>query len=197
MQDRQNNANQLPNVFEQAEIFAWFIHLIAGALGAMTVPFTRRYIGTKYLGLRGFVGLMIFWFYSIAVSPADTSLYAFATFVWFFMAFWSVAGRNAELFGQSIHSQYSGWPRIADWLSVKELTAKGVLEPLLSIAVGLLISNFADKAFGIFVIVSGIGSWLDFAIIQDRQMKKLSQMRDAEIESDMMWDAYENRYGRK
>lgn len=193
--NQNDDRGQLPNLFEQAAFLAWFFRLIAGSLGAMVLPFLRRRIGGKFIILRGIVGCVIFLLYGLAVSPQDTTVYSIGCMVWIVMALLSTTPPDGLLHGKHVHSQYTGWPRLCDWFSVSETTAKAALEPMVIGIAGVLVMVL-NEPLGVFIMLSGVGGFLDFAIIQDLQLKRLRQMRDSEIESESIWDSYEERYGR-
>ena len=186
---------QTPNVFEQAAFLAWLFRMLVGSLGAVVLPFMRRKIGGKFLVVRGFFGMVLFLVYGLAVSPQDTSIYSIGCILWILAALQSSAPADATLNGHPIHSHYTGWPRLCDWFNVKETNAKGAVEPVVVGMIGLLVM-LLDPPLGVFIMASGVGGALDFAIIQDMHLQRLRKMRDSEIESNQMWDSYEQRYGR-
>jgi len=63
--------------------------------------------------------------------------------------------KSARRRGEQTHSYYTGYPILASRFTKNELTAKGIVEPVLAICFGLAMSRW-NYPFGMYFVIGGV-----------------------------------------
>jgi hypothetical protein len=152
---------------------------------ALQVPM-RRMVGKNFIDMRGVMALVFVFFYGGLWNSLPV-------FVWLGIYVVSVvAHRIATLRrhyrGVVLHSRYNGYP----WLGVfmrrpwDETRVKMVLEPLLAMFVGAMVSPYGESS-AMFFFGGAVCMFLDSTLIEVQQQKRVDDLNDASIESkDLM-----------
>lgn len=148
---------------------------------ALSVPMRRGY-GREALGMNGFGAMVIL---LVAWGADTTGIMMMYFWLWFcallFQRLITVANRKKGIIP---HSRYSGWPYVAmAFPGVKrESQAKGIVEPLICLVVGVALFSVSEVAGAFFIV-----GMFSMAVVEGTHRRfdevRVQQMRDAEMEA--------------
>lgn len=162
---------------------------------SMIHPFTRVGFGRNYFGFQSLFGILALWLFT-----AQTSRDAVPCLI--FTAAWIIA-RNVSRYryylqgwGQNESSHYNGLPKVCLDGNVSENAGKLLYEPLVAGSLSFLILCFVNESLGLFLMFSTACSVLEHLNCLRGVNAMVEQMRDAEIQQQIVFDEHERRYGR-
>jgi hypothetical protein len=166
------------------------LYAVAVLQSTAVTPFLRTNFGVEALGFPGiwaFV-LLLAW----AGLSGDPMMLGYLVAWLFAVACQRVRTARLVRQGWVAHSQYTGWPRLALRVPFvrKETTAKGVIEPLLCLALGVVLGAIAEahqRPFTLpaFFLVSSFCLAFREKVNREVERKRVQAMRDAQI--DQQW----------
>jgi drug/metabolite transporter (DMT)-like permease len=172
--------------------------MTAVAACATTVQvFCRKGFGRRALDYRG--GMAAVLLYAVAAFCREASmLYYLAGFL-IVLAVQRLTTMRLLRSGVLMHSQYTGYPVLAMKFTRNERTAKGVVEPLLCIFLGIGLAVLGDAThhhlslvWGGWLALGGFCSSIEFALSDAIHQKRLTDAEDIRIEQQVfLQDLYE------
>lgn len=147
--------------------------------------YTRRSFGTRHFGVLPLFFLFLpVWFAFGQESPIELGvMFVFAIGSVLLMM---INTKQDRLDGRQVHSRYSGWPRVCDWLSINEYTAKAFVEPMLVVISGGLLLWLGVQSLGCYLILGGAMMSGSYRMARQQIRRQARDVRDAEIYSDYL-----------
>ena len=166
------------------------IYLIVAGHVACLTPFMRRSFGTEAFRVHGPAAAVM-----IVMYGAMTGEWA----MWPFFCVWVVMLLFQRILtaidyrrGVVQHSRYSGYPSLAFTLCrfvKKEVTAKGIVEPMICMLVGSAILPL-NQYLGFFIMLGMLSFMMKLSIERTVNRARLRTMRDGHIEQRHLADAF-------
>jgi hypothetical protein len=152
-------------------------------------PFIRRDFGTDAFGFPAFCAMILMLLYGGLARVPEMFPYLA---LWLGMVL-AQRLRTATLVRRGFrwHSRYEGYPIVAFFVPFirKESTAKGLIEPLILLAVGAFLHQVSPP-FGAFVLAGCVSLALVEGMHREINRRRLVAMRDAEIEQRYLTARY-------
>jgi len=167
--------------------------LTGKALAACWWPFCRVNSGREALGIHVLLSILIMIFVACAANT-DAG--------WIFMLCWLLAclkqkamRKQAYKKGLIPHTRYEGFPWLAQKLFPRIKTEGNLkaAEAFLGIVVGALLT-YLEPVLGYLLIMSGIAILINEALNVDARKRRVSQMRDAQLEMHQLTDDFQNHF---
>jgi hypothetical protein len=140
-------------------IHAFIVWLAQGCANTVEVFWHKRF-GQRYLGFHSLLALpvmVVFGGYwdSEGYDARPLAQFGIVYVLFLTLAIWGVAWRSWR--GDIEHSRYSGLPRLFRPTTIKkELRIKEVYEPLVTIVIGLWITDLSSPPLGMWLVLAGV-----------------------------------------
>jgi hypothetical protein len=174
------NRNQQDQNFGMKDSFNLF-YAAAKVHAYCFFPFIRRDFGSDALGLPAFLAMLLM----LMVGGLGRVPDMFTYLCFWFGALIIQRTKTAELVRRGVirHSRYEGDPWLAFCIPFVHKTsiAKGLIEPVLCLAAGAALETVSHE-LGVFVMAGAVSLAVVEGIHRELNRKRLTAMRDAEIE---------------
>lgn len=197
-QQQPPHMEQPPSGRDTLEAFVNLLTIVVRAWACSMYVFTRRKFGQKYFTASFFAAIPIIGFFGLATSQTAAQMSIHVGFIWLWVTL-MIIHQVSKMYRKDedeVPSNYDGWPRICDWMNVSEANAKTYWEPVLCVLVGAVVMMI-DISLGSFIGIGGLAIGLDHQRNVDGIREKVRQIRDAELEQELIRKEYERLYGRK
>jgi hypothetical protein len=197
MQQQQQQQDKMFNPTAK-DAFNFFV-MLAAMQAATIYPAFRRGAGTK--GKREGLAFLL-----LGAVAALSGMPIF----WGYLVVWMVivVARRVEAAemrrkGWSTHTEYTGWPILADQLHGSERTAKLTLEPLVCVLVAAAFGVAAETwylpqcyAMCLWFGVGAVALIVDHGIYETILDRQADVIRDKQIEQENVLERFHEKYGR-
>ncbi len=164
--------------------------LAANGYATTVTVFLRRGFGAEALGLNGIVAAVIILGYAgFTHSPEVITFF----WVWLgFVAYQRMYGFSLRRQGRVLHSRYAGWPEVGMRFAKSEKAARQVVESIVCVVAGAALWLFSEP-LGQFIMLAPIGLFVSQGIEAQVINKRLTALRDCEIEQRHLSDLFNGR----
>jgi len=165
------------------------------AFSSMIHPFTRVGFGRNYFGFQCVLGIIALCLYT-AQTSRDSGPCLLFTLAWVIARSINRYRYHRYGWGSDQSSNYNGLPKICLDGSVSENAGKLFYEPFVFGSLSFLILGFVDESLGMFLMFCTGCSVLEHLTCLRGMNALVDQMRDADVQQQIVFDEYEQRYGR-
>ncbi len=183
--------------YESFESLLWLGRYVVHAWAAMMYAFTRRSFGRDFFNHWGMSGLLVLSFWALVSVPPDQTVplsVMMAAFV--MLALWHRSHSPQVLFGETLHSRYSGWPLVCDVLPISERTAKSLVEPGVLLMFGYGVAQI-NESLGLFILFGALACLFDWIYLSRRDYVRAKRIHKAQREQARAIETYNRFFGRK